>query len=462
MEAVQLRAAGNVTLTQPNLQDSGSNIEHVQGRLARIPLVPSSIVIPTIFSLSRSESARSSTLGATGTVSTEALTSNSTAATSVLELPGLFTVQKINVSPSMQIEDEVRAVWTKQIKPRLSAVLLHSIPTGTCVQEFMMASKKPGVFRPALIITCGDRMTKRRVEKTFKSQAWLQELLKENRIMFIALVGKPSLSAGPVAGSADVLTLEYAYMVQRLPAQARTSCGQAILVNHSHEQRLCRLGGLLLVNGNIMGLTAGHPFEPPSDADDASNYSNLNGNIYVEEDLEADDTSDSSDEPFVFNEDGNGTDYSTDGSSISLQDNANDTSHPEHGTPSGPVEYPKIPPSSKEWHMPETASVLLPTQSPVSSIEEVHTGFDWALLKSLSADRSPMPNKVVHVDPLCDLLIKDTASPPLYGGVKILLGNMGPQIGYLQSSSVTLKVNQIVLDVRLVTLEHTLRKFVLL
>lgn len=258
VQAVQARPVGGAFSSRFAPESSS---ECVESRLALIPTVPSSIIIPTTSSDPRLERVESFSSSAAGTKSTEAATSNSTTATSVFELPRVFSVQKIHVSPGMQIDERVQAIWTTKIWPRLSGILSHSIPKGTCVQEFMMVCKQSKSFKPAVIISCGDHTTKKRVEQTFKSQAWLQELLKVNDIMFIALVAPTTLSAGAAAESVEVMTIENVCTVQHLLDEVETSCGQAILVGDtSHKQRRCTLGGLLAVNGKIMGLTAGHPF----------------------------------------------------------------------------------------------------------------------------------------------------------------------------------------------------------
>ena len=577
MEAVQVRPTGDVILTQPAPEDSGSNLEHVKSRLARIPLVPSSIIIAAKSSSLRSEPARSSTPSAAETFPSEALTSSSTEATSILELPGIFSVQKIHVSPNMQVDEKIRAIWTRQIRPRLGATLLHSIPTGTCVQEFMMASRKPNVFKPALIITCGDRITKKRVEKTFKSQAWLQELLKANGIMFIALVAKTTLSDGPVAESIEILARNNLYIARRSPTNTssggggastsaapgssptaltpvaasssststgaiigivvgvlvaiaaglfafhcfrrrrlrkrrdpavrddeqgkavsgtsaselavmsprvsefttptsyiiekpdtlaylvsgseRTSCGLTMIINKPFNLRRCTLGGLLVVNGKIMGLTAGHPFESSRGAGYISNYSGPYFASHDVEDYNGDGGSNTSDEPFVFNDGTETSNDSTNGSKISLHEDTSAACQQDYSTPPDPAESLELLPLSNLYCRDDLANLPLPLSALASPTEGVRTCLDWALIESLPAKQCTVPNKVTHVDPRDNLLIKDMTSGPVHGEITVVLADIGPQKGYLHASPVTLKVNQTVLDVQLITLEHNLSEF---
>ena len=77
----------------------------------------------------------------------------------------------------------------------------------------MMVRKRPDNLKPKLVITCGDAATKKRVEKTFKRQGWLQKMLKVNHIMFIALVAKTPLSAGLASTDGNTVKLSESYAV---------------------------------------------------------------------------------------------------------------------------------------------------------------------------------------------------------------------------------------------------------
>lgn len=259
MEALRVRPTSIGLLPKTTI---GSSIpsESLKNRLTCMPRIPSSIIVPP--PSPKPKPARSFSTIITTATATEPASGNSTAATPVLLLPHIFTIQKLHVSPSMPMDEKIQAVWTRQIRSRLSAVLLHSIPTGTCVQEFMMAGKRPGILKPTLVVTCGDAATKKRVEKAFKCQGWLQGLLKANHIMFVALVAKTPLSAGPVSNDGSTVKLGGSYAVQLLPSGVTTSCGLGLLISgaDSRLRQYCTLGGLLVVNDEILGLTAGHPF----------------------------------------------------------------------------------------------------------------------------------------------------------------------------------------------------------
>ena len=303
--------------------------ETLGDRLASISKIPSSIIVPS--SSLKAKAAHSTSTKTASTTTTEQTPDTSTTATSVVSLPLTFTVQKLYVSPSTPMDEKLQAIWLHQIRPRLSGVLHHEIPVGNCVQEFMMAGRRPDTLKPSLVITCGDAATKKKVTKIFKRQGWLQNMLKTNRIMFLALAAETLLSAGQGSSVASMTKLSERYAVQLLPPGATTSCGLGILKSpaNGHLQHHCTFGGLIMVNGTMMGLTAGHPFskaernDVPREPSDAAQ---------ITEDSSDDDSGSTSDEPFVFNDadDGGANDQSTD-SSVSLHETDEHPSSPVAG-----------------------------------------------------------------------------------------------------------------------------------
>ena len=441
MELVRANAVESVNLTETAPKESSSYFESLKSRLSRLPRVPSSIIVPATASSPISEPAESVVTSIAERVSSETPTSGSTAAASVPELPLIFSIQKLYVSPSMEIDEELQAIWIKQIKPRLSLVLLQHIPTGTCVQEFMMAGRRPSTLKPSLIITCGDRITKKRVEKAFKSQSWLQDLLKSSGITFIALIGTTSLSARLIAEPSEWLVLHGAYKLQ---AQRQNEIIDKQAVIAVHTSKLCTLGGLLMVNGNIMGLTAGHPFRT-QDVNVASSDVVPSGTTADDEDLDGNDSSSSSsDEPFVFNEDEEGNSGTTSESSVSLPDNSL-----VQGLSDNSNKY-----YSSNWFVPKLAHVYLPRLQSTPSAENANMSFDWALLSSVPADRNLILNRTHD-----NILVRDFMTQPVAGEVNILHTSIGPRLGYLQPSAVTLQVDRNVQNVQLITLERSLREF---
>jgi hypothetical protein len=689
------------------VSNSRSYLDRIKNRLARIPTTPSFIASRTLSS--EQGPPASVTRTSTATTGSGSRLSTSTAATSVSSLPPSFLVQGFHISPSMPVNDEMQSIWTQQIKSHLRAVLLHEIPTGTCVQEFMMAGKRPDALKPAVVVSCGDVVTKKRVENTFKGQVWLQELLKKNGIMFIVVIAKTRLSmgqtldplrtrsqkvtddgdnlergisaslvsledeeeddapfsirspnlgerpesksvsapnasdirrspdirasygtvstnsqwplntptavapsssatsaspppqntiinqplnrswiAGPIIGSilgmATVATVIYftrwklrrdaqAMSVdvkkskdledndsgdstpstrgksqlhsENVPARelgtnevyelaavdpvgselttprgrvaedwplpifplssifvmtetqderagnnndagnrrkiaqtlnaignyssastlkvqeacsvlhpgglTSTACGLHLLLNTSdpQKQRHCTLGGLIVVNGAIFGLTAGHPFKDRFA--NSSKHDRKDATVPESNFGEQDD-----DEPFVFNDGDASSLESLSGPTAASSDNHSYSSSRSVDHSDGEYSIPANPPTRNS----PPYSVTIPISVPKTSLTSENTPeyLDWGLLETLPLSVSQLPNKITRIDPRYDTFVEGIISTPLQGEVAILISGNGAKVGCLHSSPVTMKVNESVLEVRLITLEQVLRE----
>lgn len=429
--------------------------ERVKTRFKEIPRPPSSITVSSPSSLW--SSANRISTATTSTTFTQPSPDINVAALSISQIPQVFLVQKFYVSPGMSIDEKMQEVWTLHIKSRLSAVLLRNIPSGTCVQEFMMVGKRPNALKPTVFITCGDLTVKKRVEKVFKSQGWLQELLKTNHMGFIALIANTPLSAGPMSHDDGVETLDNSYAVQLPRPDVLTSCGLELLINgaDSHRRQRCTLGGLLLVKARVFGLTAGHSFFR---AKDVSLRRKLSEAVEDIDDSNDEESSSISSEPFVFDSDSddNENDDLVD-PNVLLFEHANTLPVPIDGlscdrnTGSGSF-------LSVEWSVPQAAIFSLPHSKHLSSIEEPPNFFDWALLESLPLAVKVRPNAILDVDQRVYTPIEGISPSPACGRVVVSAASIEPQRGYLHNSPVTMQVEGSVLEVQLVVLESILRK----
>ncbi|KAL8664658.1 MAG: hypothetical protein Q9202_002928 [Teloschistes flavicans] len=457
MEAVQI-CLGSIEEPPQVINSNLAPHEYIEHRLKEIPELPLAI-LPEQPSLKAEPLTPSS--GSTSKTGSEPRSATSTAHTSVLGPSQVFTVQKFHVSPSMPVDEKVLAVWTVLIKSRLSAVLLRSIPTGTCVQELMMAGKRQVNLKPTIVISCSDAATKRRVEKTFQSQRWLQDLLKTHHIMFVALVAETFLSAGPVLSGVGPVTLHSSYALEQLQSWHTTSCGLSLLTSgdeSGHFQRRSTLGGLLSVNGTIVGLTAGHPFDrmnhlfmpemTPQGGPEAEDASDETGSMI-------------SNEPFIFNgdedDDVDGDNVSSDLGMMNAPPFENPTSFldSDDQTPYHPAEV-STPREALGWHSPQ--ATMLPASCVVDNRwdDGYHHDHDWALLMGLPVAVRSQHNKVAYDDSRHDIQITGTTLGPAAGEVVIATAAIGPQTGQLHSAPATMKVNKLLVNVQLIILEHAL------
>lgn len=472
------------TLTYDTSQLQDSYTARIKKRLESLAAPPSSVIV--VPSSSIPEPAESIATAATGTANTQPVderntvantepidrrntTANTepidgrntaantepvdrlnTAATSVLSLPRVFSVQKLYASPSAPMNEGLQAVWTHQIFDRLNQTLRVAVPTGICLQEFMHMGRRANALKPTLVINCGDAHIKRQVERTFKTQIWLQDILKAKGIMFIVLVVKISPSAGPVSSHATAIDLIKEYAIHAPPSGIDTSCGSrlTIRVMKGFPLRSCTLGGLIIVSGAIVGLTAGHPFrtfDQHASSDPAQ----------VDEDLDDDDESSGvSSEPFVFNEDDDGTSDTSKASSLPLHVDVDDSRADDDDSTALYNESPTLPPLTG-WQRPYSVICSVPTDKS-TSFGNYH-GHDWALLKDLPLAIRSRPNWQTYTGSHHSTISEITPSGTCGSVVINVLGD-GPRRGYLHSSPASMKVGIDVLEVQLITMERALRR----
>ena len=351
----------------------------------------------------------------------------------------------------MPIDENIRAIWAEQIKSRLTGVLRHHITKGICLQEFMMAGKRPSALKPTLVVNCGDAETRRIVEKTFNNQHWLKELLKDNGIMFVALVAKVSLSSFLASGRISIPPLSDIYAIPDEWPDLKTSCGLPLLATGAgtNLQQECTLGGLLMVNGQIVGLTAGHPFRKREHCVCPSGL-----------EVEVQDEGPSA-EPFIFNqdcedeEDGWKAPHSSLPKETKTPFNDQDESHEQREATNSLLSW-KFPIFSQKATLPCIAS----TQD--VSAEDLVIEYDWALLEGLPQRIQSRPNlqpnetDSTHSDH--DIYVTETVTGTTSGDVSIILTPTRSVTGYLHSSLTIMHSDQSIFEVQLVTFERVMRK----
>lgn len=272
--------------------------------------------------------------------------------------------------------------------------------------------------------------------------------------MFVALVVKISPSAGPIPGHATTDDLVEAYAIRANASDSDTSCGLNLVVKVKNglPSRTCTLGGLIIVNGAIAGLTAGHPFQTfdqhaPSDP------------AQVAEDLDNDESSEVSSEPFVFNEDDNDSNDTSSTSSLPLHADVDDSRADGDVSTALYNESPTLNSPFMDWQQPlhSVISSLL-TEISISFGNKSCSDHDWALLEDLPPAISSHFYRQTY-DSSHHSTISETTPSGTCGSVVInVLGN-GPRLGYLHSSPASMKVDMCVLEVQLITLEQALRKY---
>lgn len=87
----------------------------------------------------------------------------------------------------------------------------------------MHTGRSAKALKPTVVVNCGDPHVEREVEKTFKTQIWLQDILRSKGVMFVALVVKLSHSAGLVSCHATGIDPVKGYAIHAPPPILDTS-----------------------------------------------------------------------------------------------------------------------------------------------------------------------------------------------------------------------------------------------
>ena len=272
-------------------------------------------------------------------------------------------------------------------------------------------------------------------------------------MMFVALVAKTFLS-----GAASALATDNSWTrfwkercsIGILNGPVTTSSGLPLLVDGPAMQppHYCTLGGLLVVNGILRGLTARHPFGPtrsyPSaqeissdDFDDAST-------------VDAVDEYGSCDEPYVFEADVDPARENTLVRPLSSDGEHVNISFPLIDTAKGPVYVSDNFPRPMHWFEPRRV------EFPFDQTAQID--HDWALLDHLPQPIAMLPNLTTDSNDTRETWVKGPYSGIAQGEVSIRIACSEAQFGYLHASPVTLKMEKSFSVVQLITFESILRK----
>lgn len=368
--------------------------------------------------------------------------------------PQVFEVQGITVSPSMPIADKLQDTWRQEIQPRLAILLQQNIPSGTCVQEFMMAGKRPKSLKPTVILTCGNSQTKNGVKKLVKHQNWLREILQVNNIAFIALVAKISLSARSVSEPNNAGAQRENFQTQVLESTTGKPCGLPIRITFEDDyQRYCTLGGLLMVHDQIVGLTAGHPFLRGQQLQPAFGQSPEDGEDRVV--LEEGEGSETSSQPYIMEPEECSDERTLFSSEMPASPGIIDSTksifykHFDFHD-----NYFATAALGDNWS--QSVSVFHPLLNLISGGLGQHC--DWALLENMPNAMTVLSNKFTFSEAGPEVFVEDTVSELHQAEVFTIMSNNDVVPGRLYPSPAGLNINGLNLNVQLLILEHVAGK----
>lgn len=460
MEVLQLRPSGPEPLLPLVSSRQETSFERVKRYFSRVPSTPLSITVSSVqSSLQLQQTSSAATSVATAT---DRSLTTSTPATSIVVDYETFQTQGLYVSPNMLMEQDVKDLWTQQIRFRLSAELHHHVGHGPWLQQFMMAGKRPDDLSPFIVITCGDLRTRKKVEKLCKNLKWLRVLAKSYNIKFAALVAEITLTAGLAPLVTGMQAIDDSCSVD-VPDSATTFCGQRIYITHSDglSASQCTFGGLIAVDGTLYGLTAGHPFATQNITAEAEFEIDVGRQpVDYPEESENSETDTTSDPDFIFSHDSSDDGEQTSGASSTSTGPLSDT-HNAIDWSSQPGK--NLTDTAKSGVKPRQVEVLLPTTPSIVSLPRHRLTFnlDWALI-GISNLPYVLPNQVILRETEGGDASPILGTPPAQfeprGEVIVLTTINGPQSGYLNASPASLKIGGGLYDVRMITLSQTLGK----
>lgn len=444
---------------------------HTENQLASLPVTPSHLALTCPADTSATDECTqsvSTTLSATNTS-----VNHSTVATSILKVPSFFRVQTYYHCPlDMQFETKVYDLWINQIRDRLNGILLQKIPTGTCMQELMMVGTNLNTLRPTIIVSCGDSKIKKEVERVFKTLSWLQAMLKANKMAFLTINTKIRLSGSQQQIPSNFEMHSEAFSIH-IFEPAVTLCGQKIVVGSAESQTgaRCTFGGVILIDGIPHGMSAAHPFR------DYLRQSHLpiGSTLCNEMAQNHDDDSGlgSEDEPFYFNGDDDVAESDeNDENELEMHITSSTLSinSPENGkSVHDSIEHPTSVNLPQHDVFSGSCSCVVSSGFILSSILTSNggsanpisaTSTDWAVLK-LSDLSMVRPNKISYRDSRHDIDICDFFQGTANGEGSILAGGTGVRVGQLHGSSASLNADGVCYNVQMISLEETLRKFLM-
>ena len=361
--------------------------------------------------------------------------------------------------PLMAVEDGIRRKWASNLRPRIDDALANSGDIRSRLrftQELIQAKKRGfarivsrGAVKPTIVITVANKEDRQRARRRLRRLDWVAGMKQDCGVSLMVVINPdyPKLASG--SSSERRTALDYT-ITMNVPSLTGILCGGRINLPAPSQmtgQNTCTFGGVIIIDGQLYGLTAGHGLVRRSlDPSFGTRETSINSKrSRVSEGGVEDPTS-----PFVFEED----DYSV----LSGSDNislANSSVNLDSNDMSSPMEM--------HWNTGisdqlETA-MLFPTEM---SQEEIKLrNCDWALVKvpnisKLNMNKYLNPNgeKVWHT---VDRIASDIDPPA--GAVTVIFAPDYTVNGYLSPNLASHCVGPYLLDVRLIVLEDDLREY---
>ena len=177
------------------------------------------------------------------------------------------------VDLAQAISPELERAWDNKIHPWVDTNLLHSMDDPDCISAelVMVGINNDGSMSPTVLITCRDLAQKEIIEEMLKRCSLIPKNLQ--RRVLISDIHKCTTKtsiANPATekflGRQIAINVDDAHGANVLYANVATVVSTA----SNRLSVFCTIGGMLLVNGELYGLTTAHPFAASGDEGQAA------------------------------------------------------------------------------------------------------------------------------------------------------------------------------------------------
>lgn len=166
---------------------------------------------------------------------------------------------KLYIAPHAAVPAEIVRAVDEEIAPRVLGDI-RALGLDCAIPKLCIAGHKKTALKPVYVVLCNDHQEQKKLKKQLGSRHWKDIFAKHNVKLMVLL----DLKAGPKASmnisADDEPTLPPMLSISGLvPEHLQSACG--ILIRRV-EGEFATLGGLILVQGKLYGLTTGHNFCP--------------------------------------------------------------------------------------------------------------------------------------------------------------------------------------------------------
>ncbi len=364
----------------------------------------------------------------------------------------------------MPIDSDIDTRWEHRIQKPINEILDHKVQDrlGHC-QELMYAAQR-GLFhkrsrpKPTIVVSVATKADRDRVKKVCKKMPRLQKDIADCQLRLMVVIDRVKLRAVHQVTKPTPSTSTYITECTISTDEGGRCAEKLTLLEPSvvTGEHTCTLGGMIVINDKLYGLTAGHAFQPthlesrqrrPS----ASSASDCSVDGWLED----------ARNPFVFADDEDDNE-----SVLTHTSTADGSKSPAMSMASFKEYFPEALPSQLDDNTGEKCnpvrvgilSPLAPTVNP-DQPKRIRRNCDWALVE-LPRTPCARQHQYPSVDGRAFFSVTRMAQKldRVSGDVEVRFSRDSVTGGYLSPNSACYGIGPFLFDVKLVVLQRDLRK----